>query len=525
MNPSVPLLAVRRLTVQAAGRTLVKNLDLTIGQAESVGLVGPSGSGKSLTASAVIGLLPPGLTMSGSVCLLGHELVDLPDERLCEFRGTRMALIPQDPLASLTPTRTVGSMLEEVIRRIGMPGQHRPVSRRDARQRAMELLDGVGIPDPAARLHDYPHEFSGGMRQRVAIALAVAHGPDLVIADEPTSALDAGTGDRILDLLHELRDRERSALLLISHDQRAVDRVCDRVLTMRDGRLVAPGVDVVSAAVPAVRVAGAAGRGDTVLSVTGLAIVHRRGGLQGRQRGTTACADVSFTLARGEAVALVGPSGSGKTSVLNAILAGGPPERGRIEVEGIDYAAAGRAGRRRLRRKLAAVFQDPADSLNPRMRIADIIAEPLRLQGFRTVEARVVEVLDAVRLPREILARRPGTLSGGQQQRVAIARALTLHPAVLLLDEPVSSLDAELRIEILSLLDDLRRELELTYLMVSHDLELVGRFADRTIALTAGRIADPTPKETDLEVVLDGNHTAAAAAADVRSHPSGAVGR
>ena len=475
-----PLLLVDGLGVTIGARKVLQDVALEIRRGEVLGVVGASGSGKSMTASAVMGLAPDSARITGSIRFAGTELTTLDDKQLCRYRGNRMSFIPQDPMGSLTPTRTIAGHMVEAIT------LHQPLTRRQARTLAIELLGRVGIPDPSTRVDSYPHELSGGMRQRVAIALAVANEPELLIADEPTSALDADIGARILDLFHDLLRERHMAMLLISHDPAVVERMSDRIITISHGMVVPTTPNgAVTASTRSATIVKKSGphSNPTVLDIDALTVTYARSGLRRRGPAVVACRDVSLTVSAGEAVALVGPSGSGKTTVLRQVLALHAPSQGRIEVFGQDPADMSAADRRQIRTRIQAVFQDPSDSLDPRMNVEAIIAEPLLIHRRPAPVERISELLDLVGMPPESLRRHPRQLSGGQQQRVAIARALALEPELLMLDEPVSSLDAPLRTVIMELLDDLRARLGLAYLIVSHDLELVGRHVDRVIVL------------------------------------------
>ena len=487
-----PLLRIRGLGVAIGGRQILDDISFDITRGEVLGVVGASGSGKSMTASVVMGLAPESATITGSVQFDGNELATLDDVGMCRYRGQRIALVPQDPMGSLTPTRTVGSLLVEAI------SIHQSVTRAEARSRAVHLLDQVGIPDPAARFDAYPHQLSGGMRQRVGIAIAVANDPELLVADEPTSALDAEVGTKILELFEELLRTRQMSMLLISHDPAVVERMSDRVVTVSHGRVVDEhivGKRIATehdsddrSATPEDVVLAEPSPTDPVLAIRDLTVTYGRTGLRRRGPATVACRDVSLSVGAGEAVALVGPSGSGKTTVLNQVLGLLAPTHGHIEVFGQDTARMSAADRRRVRTRMQAVYQDPSDSLDPRMTVQSIIAEPLRIHRRPAPQNRIVELLDLVGMPHDVLQRHPRQLSGGQQQRVAIARALALGPDLLILDEPVSSLDAPLRTSIMSLLDELRQQLDLAYLIVSHDLGLVRRHVDRLITI------DPVPR-------------------------------
>ncbi|MEU4063134.1 ABC transporter ATP-binding protein [Streptomyces wedmorensis] len=510
-----PLLEVRGLSVVfASGAHAVRDVDLTVGRGEALAVVGRSGSGKSVTASALIGLLPGPAEVRGSVRFDGRELLGLSDRELSRIRGDRIGTVFQDPLAALNPVMTVGRQIAEAVR------VHRRVPRPTAHERAVRLLDRVGIPDAARRARAFPHEFSGGMRQRAAIAMALANDPELLIADEPTSALDMTVQAQILDLLDEVRRESGCALLLITHDLGVVARSCDRLAVMRDGALTEEGeaapllsgrrpagehlgelltatrrmTESAAAPDPAAETESEA-EGPYVLRVEELRRRYRptrTRRLSGRGAAVRGVDGVSLVLRRGEALALLGESGCGKSTTLHEILRLGPPETGRIEVLGHDTARLSSAARRQVRRDVGVVFQDPAASLDPRMRVAEIVAEPLAVQGVPTAEqaVRAAELLRLVELPPEVAEVRPTRLSGGQRQRVAIARALSTRPRLVLLDEPVSALDVALRAGVMDLLDGLRASLGLAYVLVSHDIDVVRRSADRVAVMYLGRVVE-----------------------------------
>ncbi|MET8812228.1 ABC transporter ATP-binding protein [Streptomyces sp. NPDC004549] len=502
-----PLLQLTGLDVDFDGRPAVRDVHLTLDRGEVLGLVGESGSGKSATALAVLGLLPGNAVARGSVRLDGTELLGAPERELNDIRGRRIAMVFQDPLSAFTPVYRIGDQIAEAVR------AHHDVSRARAAARAVELLDLVGIPEPALRAKAFPHEFSGGMRQRAMIAMAIANEPDVLLADEPTTALDVTIQAQILDVLRTAQRTTGAALLLVSHDLGVIAGMADRVAVMREGRVVEQGTAEqvygtprepytreLLAAVPRLDTSRvpAPAIGEPVLTVRGLTRTYpvRTGGVLRRRTGTVHAVDgVDLDLRRGETLAVVGESGSGKSTTLFELLELAAPEGGTVELFGRRYGTLTRAERRELRRRVQVVFQDPMASLDPRMPVGDIVAEPLRAQGAdRASAARAVpELLARVGLDPAHADRYPHEFSGGQRQRVGIARALSVEPELLLLDEPVSALDVSVQAEVLDLLQRLKEELGLAYLLVSHDLSVVRNIADRVSVVYLGRTVEAGP--------------------------------
>ncbi|MFI6786745.1 dipeptide ABC transporter ATP-binding protein [Nonomuraea sp. NPDC050383] len=579
MTPATtPLLQVRELDVSFGGVPAVRGVSFEVRPGEVLGVVGESGSGKSVTASAVMGLLPPSARVSGSVLLHGRELVGARDKDLNGLRGRTMSMVFQDPLSALTPVYRVGDQIAEAVR------VHQRVTKEQALVKAVSLLDLVGIPNPAERALAFPHEFSGGMRQRAMIAMAIANDPDLIICDEPTTALDVTIQAQVLEVLKKARDETGAAIIMITHDMGVVAGFADRVLVMYAGRPVeVGGVDDVyyrpgmpytvgllrsiprvdrgarralepieggppsPAALPPgcpfaprcpLRIADcdeaepplfeigpghlaacirweevvpapaeaplgpepatvAVPRGEPVLRVEGLVKDYplMRGAVFKRRVGTVhAVAGVGFEIREGETLGLVGESGCGKTTTLLEILELARPQEGRIVVFGHDTARLGSAERMAVRRDMQVVFQDPLASLDPRMTVHDIVAEPLRTHGGseprESAGRRVAELLTLVGLAPEHAERYPQDFSGGQRQRIGIARALALEPRLLVLDEPVSALDVSIQAGVINLLAELKARLGLSYLFVAHDLAVVRHIADRVAVMYLGRIAE-----------------------------------
>nr|RDS96874.1 ABC transporter ATP-binding protein [Cereibacter sphaeroides f. sp. denitrificans] len=506
---ALPALTVEGLEVsvrtEAGLRPLVSGLSFTLARGETLAIAGESGSGKSITSLAIMGLLPPpAVRITGGRIKLGRtELTDLPEGRMRAIRGDRVAMIFQEPMTSLNPVLTIGTQLAEAIR------AHETVSKAEARARALEALRSVRLSQPERRLDQYPHELSGGMRQRVMIAMALALRPEVLIADEPTTALDVTVQREVLDLLRDLQRELGTAIILITHDMGVVAEMADRVIVMRDGRMVEEGratqifteprADYTRALLAAVPRMGA-GRGRPPVEAEPIARLSDlqvrfdlKGGLLGRtQARVHAVEHVSFDIRRGETFALVGESGCGKSTIAKAMV-GLVPHEGRIEIGGQTLGTLDAAGRKALRRRVQIVFQDPMAALDPRMRIGDLIAEPLVIHGIGTPEerrARVGDLLTRVGLSPAQMERYPHEFSGGQRQRICIARALALRPELIIADESVSALDVSVQARVLDLLAALKREFGIALLFISHDMAVVENVSDRVAVMYLGQIVE-----------------------------------
>ncbi|RCK69917.1 ABC transporter ATP-binding protein [Desertihabitans brevis] len=582
------VLSVRDLHVsfpsEAGEVKAVRGLDFDLRAGETMAIVGESGSGKSVTSLAIMGLHPSSARINGSVRLHGEELLGRTDEQLSKLRGKAMSMVFQDPLSALTPVYTIGDQIVEAIR------LHRDVSAAQAWKEAVELLDLVGIPHPQSRVRSFPHEFSGGMRQRAMIAMAVANDPDVIIADEPTTALDVTIQAQVLEVLKRAQRETGAAVIMITHDLGVVAGMADRVTVMYAGRPVEQGSvddiyyrphmpytigllgsvprldagekqplatvegnppsvvslppgcpfaprcplaedqcrEVEPALVPHAPAHSAAchladrvirdGMGytdifpvgehtpgalerlpreerETVLDISGLKRHYplMKGSVFRRRVGTVYAVDgIDLELKEGETLGLVGESGSGKSTTLMEVLNFVPPTEGLITVLGQNPAELRGKARKALRRDLQVVFQDPMASLDPRMTVFDLIAEPLHAHRWSKADtsARVEELMATVGLDPAHVNRYPGQFSGGQRQRIGIARALALKPRLLVLDEPVSALDVSIQAGVINLLDELKAELGLSYLFVAHDLAVIRHIADRVAVMYLGRIVE-----------------------------------
>ncbi|NKY85566.1 ABC transporter ATP-binding protein [Nocardia veterana] len=578
-----PLLEVSDLHVSFPGEEgridAVRGVSYSVADGEVLAIVGESGSGKSVSSLAVMGLLPDQARVRGSIRLRGRELLGMGDKQLSTLRGSKISMVFQDPLSALTPVYRVGDQIAEALL------AHRKMSKAQAAERAVELLDLVGIPEPAVRAKAFPHEFSGGMRQRVVIAMAIANDPELIICDEPTTALDVTVQAQILDLLRKARDITGAGVIMITHDMGIAATLADRVAVMYAGRIVenasaaelfnsprmpytvgllgsiprmdgparAPLIPIVGAppamhalppgcpfaprcpvsidecldAEPPLRDTTPGHRAacirtaevgteelftayrhevdsveaarpvdsDVVLRVSGLTKVFpvTSGVVFKRRTGEVRAVDgIDFEVRKGRTLALVGESGSGKSTTLSQIMDLVEPQAGTIEIFGQNVATLSKQRKREIRRKLQIVFQDPSSSLDPRLPIFDALAEPLRVDGRSRdeIRKRVPELLKQVGLRPEHADRYPADFSGGQKQRINIARAMALDPELLVLDEPVSSLDVSIQAGVLNLLRDLQADRGLSYLFVSHDLSVVRNLAHDIAVMYRGKIVE-----------------------------------
>lgn len=501
------LLEIEKLRISSGDRILLNEISFSLNAGEALGLVGASGSGKSLTSLAVMGLLPPQLRVTGSIRLNGRQLVGAGEKQLQHLRGQEMGIIFQEPLTALNPVQTITAQVAEPFR------LHRRLSRQAARREAVTLLERVELPHAIAHGKYYPHQLSGGQRQRVAIAIAIALKPKLLIADEPTTALDSLTEAQILALLSSLAHEDGAGLLFISHNLSAVARVAKRLAVVSTGRIVEEGpvsLLVENARNPVTASFAAAEQQDalrdlwpatSVQDVPRLAVQnmthHYHGAdysLFGPKRSAPAVQDISFSIAPRESVGLIGPSGSGKTTILRSLLGLLEPEKGDVLIDGESLFSASAAKRRMLRRKIQIVFQDPYSSFDPRWRVRDLIAEPLALYDKPCTPAdirqKVIEMLELVGLTGKDAERFPHEFSGGQRQRIAIARALIVNPALVVFDEATSALDLPVRAQILNFLSEIAKNRDISYLFVTHDLSLVRSITHRVLVLEKGRIIE-----------------------------------
>ncbi|WP_166805512.1 ABC transporter ATP-binding protein [Cryobacterium sp. Hb1] len=557
MSAPTPTLSVRGLRVGSPVTELLHGISFDIAAGERVGLIGESGSGKSLTATSVMGLLPETLTATGTVHLNGvaANLLTAPERRLNQLRGNTMAMVFQEPMTALNPLMQVGAQVAEI-----MTAHHTENGRRRARQRAVELLALVKLSNPAETALALPHQLSGGQRQRVMLAMAMANDPELLLCDEPTTALDVTVQAEVLKLIGNLVADRGTALLLITHDIAVVAEVCQRVLVMYQGEIVEDGpvgrvltapqhpytqkliaasdlssvddrgrlhtmpvigaprvadsrlsrVHTDVAAVPILPPHRAAHQrlelggprvifnevaGAPTISVRDLSRQYRRhsGGLFAPAPTVHGLRDVSFDIAAGQRFGIVGESGSGKSTLMRILCALDRPTSGTVDVLGQPIGGASERQLRDFRSRVQIVFQDPMGSLDPRMRVRDIIAEPLRHVGRAEALARVEAQLAAVGLDADVMHRYPHQFSGGQRQRISIARALITRPRVLVADEAVSALDVSVRAQVLNLLADLVDEYQLTLVFVSHDLAVIRHVCDTVAVISDGRIVECGP--------------------------------
>ena len=543
------LLEIKNLKVEFPSRhgtfVAVEGFDLVLSPGEILGIVGESGAGKSTVGNAVIGLLErPGRMASGEILLDGERIDQLAEDQMRPLRGKRIGMIFQDPLTSLNPIETIEAQLVETI------DLHLKVGLKKARERAIDLLDQVGIPDPAVRIKQYPHQFSGGMRQRVVIALALCADPEVIIADEPTTALDVSVQAQILDLMKGLCATRNVGMILITHDMGVIAEVTDRVAVMYHGKLVElgettqilgnPNHDYTKSLISAVPRPDH--RVDRFPLVTYIEDVERRtsavdlsthwlgkkqdfGSTQGallrledmhmrfvtrhaffkrNQLYLDAVQDVSFDINQGEVFGLVGESGSGKSTIARMITGIYQPTGGHIFFGDQDLTVLKNAKEANpWRRQMQMVFQDPFSSLNSRMRVRDIVAEPIKFHQLAADkaerEAIVLDLLDVVGLGHDAARKFPHEFSGGQRQRISIARALATRPRFLVCDEPTSALDVSIQAQILNLLKDLQEELGLTMLFISHDLPVIRQMCDRTGVMRNGKICEIAETEALFE--------------------------
>ncbi|MCM3270430.1 ABC transporter ATP-binding protein [Paenibacillus elgii] len=511
------LLQVNQLSVSFYSRDkeveAVRNVSFEVRKGETLGIVGESGSGKSVTARTIMRLLPspPSMVKGGEILFQGQNLAYKTEQEMEQIRGREIGMIFQDPMSSLNPTMRIGKQIEESLIK------HRKLSKTEARRKAIEMLRMVGIPYSEARYMQYPHEFSGGMRQRVMIAIALACRPSLLIADEPTTALDVTIQAQILHQMKELQLKLGTSIILITHDLGVVAGMCDRVVVMKEGEIVETGTTEEIFYSPkhpyTIRLLNALPRLDEKKKPKPAPLITRsaedRPLLEvrslkqyfdlGKGQIVKAVNDISFDIRAGETLGVVGESGSGKSTTGRAILRLNEPTGGEVLFKGIALNRLNRGEMKTMRRHMQMIFQDPYASLNPRLRIVDIIGEALDVHriagGKKERQKRVEELLDMVGLSPAHAMRYPHEFSGGQRQRIGIARTLAIEPEFIVCDEPLSALDVSIQSQIVKLLEELQQRLGLTYLFIAHDLSMVKHISDRVAVMYKGKIVELAESE------------------------------
>ncbi|RLQ23384.1 dipeptide ABC transporter ATP-binding protein [Seongchinamella sediminis] len=497
------LLEVNNLQVSFVTRMgtnkAVDGISFSVETGKITAIIGESGSGKSVACYSMLGLVPqpPGRIDGGEALFEGRDLLQMSEAQLREIRGRDVAMIFQDPMTCLNPFMTIGKQLMEPLL------YHKNVSKEQAKSRALELLEEVGIRDPESTFDNFPHQFSGGMRQRVMIAMALINEPKLLIADEPTTALDVTIQAQILKLIAELQTRRDIGVIFISHDLAVVADIADQIIVMQQGKVVEGGdsqhifhnaehpyTQKLLAAIPAGSKTPMDGEAQPLIEVRNLCTWFSQGK---HKEPVKAVNDVSFDINRGEVLGLVGESGSGKSTIGRSILRLVPVTSGAVTFDGTDVTRLESGDLKNFRSRMQMIFQDPFASLNPRMTVFDTLAEPLLLHGIenrKSVASGVLKLMDDVGLARNFVRKYPHEFSGGQRQRIAIGRALATNPEFVVADEPVSALDVTIQAQILDLMQELGREYGLTMLFVSHDLAVVRHLADRILVLYKGEVVE-----------------------------------
>jgi len=500
---SIPILKLEELTVTVANteKAVVNNASLEIQAGETVCVVGESGSGKSVSSLTVMGLLPKGiLRPRGRVLLEGENILEASPERLRQLRASSMSMVFQEPMTALNPVERIGNQIEEVLRVHGVNG------RKIRKDRVLEMMQAVHLPDPKTLYNAYPHQLSGGQRQRVVICMALILRPRLLIADEPTTALDVTTQKQILSLIKELQVKLNTAVMFITHDFGVVAEIADRIVVMNHGNIVETGtrdkiltrpqepytrmlLSSVPGLIPPNRTRSF---GAPILRVTGLKKTYRDARLFGTKRTINAVKNANFSLRQGEVVGVVGESGSGKSTLARCIVRLVDPTSGRVQLGDDDIAEISQHKMRPMRSRIQIVFQDPYRSLNGRLPVGDSICEGLRNFGWNQKEAhaRAAELLELVGLEPEAMRRYPHQFSGGQRQRIAIARALALEPDVVIADEAVSALDVSVQKQVLDLLETIRVAKNIGMLFVTHDLRVAAQICDSILVMQNGNVVE-----------------------------------